>query len=172
MNLLIDPIMVFDVESIGLHGEGFAVGFVVIQAGKEVDARRFACTPIEAYGDVDDREWVSANIPPIPVTCDTPISVRDLFWSEWQAWKKKGAILAADCGWPVEARFLCGCIDDESPYRKWEGPYPFLEISSYLLAKGMDPMKKYARYKEELPEHDPLADSRQSARRLWEAITR
>ena len=55
--------MVFDVESIGLHGEGYAVGYVVIVDGKEVEADMFACPGSMAEGVDSDRLWVYGNIP-------------------------------------------------------------------------------------------------------------
>lgn len=46
--------MVFDVESIGLHGEGFAVGYVVLQDCREVECGMFACDPSKAAGDAGE----------------------------------------------------------------------------------------------------------------------
>ncbi len=42
--------MVFDCESIGLHGESFAVGFVVLDAdGNRHDCGAYACPPSAAH---------------------------------------------------------------------------------------------------------------------------
>ena len=41
-----------------------------------------------------------------------------------------------------------------------------------MLCAGMDPMATYDRLPAELPRHDPLADARQSARLLVEALRR
>ncbi len=73
--------------------------------------------------------------------------------------------MAVECGWPVEARFLAACID-EDPDRASDGPYPLLEISTMMQAAGMDPMATYKRKPEELPAHDPRGDARLSARLL------
>lgn len=169
MSPLMSPLMVFDVESVGLHGEGFSVGYVVLVDGKEVEFGCFTAPLSSAAGDDEGRSWVEANIPPTPITHESPRPVRDAFWFRWAYWKERGAILAADCGWPVEARFLCACVDDDKS-RSWSGPYPFMEISSVLVAKGMDPLAKYDRLPSELPAHNPLFDARQSARLLWEAL--
>ncbi len=88
--------------------------------------------------------------------------------------------MIADCGWPVEARFLAACVDDARPAprtgqlvadspRDFTGPYPLHELASYLLGAGLDPWKKPKRLPGELPEHDPLADTRLSVRMLLEA---
>lgn len=160
--------MVFDVESIGLHGEAFVVGYVVVasETGHELEAHRVACSPDAARGSAASREWIAANCPPIPADATTPRVVRDCFWAAWQRWKASGAVLVSDCAWPVEARFLAACVDDDPATREWLGPYPLHDVASARLAKGFDPLATAERLPNELPQHDPLADARQSAR-LW-----
>ncbi|MFT4235801.1 MAG: hypothetical protein QM607_12490 [Microbacterium sp.] len=162
--------MVFDVESIGLHGEGYAVGYVVIHNGQEVESGMFACLCGMAEGVDSDRLWVYENIPALQPNSPDPFTVREKFWRRWVEWKAKGALLAADCAWPVEARFLAACVDALPDDRRFAGPYPLVEISTWMMAAGHDAMKDYARTDRELPKHNPLADARQSARLLMEAI--
>lgn len=164
---------VFDVESVGLHGEGFAVaGGVYLDNGAGQWEFRFACPIDEAEGDHEGRAWVKTNVPTLEVTHRVPVGIRDAFWAEWKKAKAQypDIVMAAECGWPVEARFLCACIDDMPEERRWEGPYPLHEIASYMAAAGMDPMAKYERTPSETPAHDPLTDARLSARLLSEAI--
>jgi hypothetical protein len=73
--------------------------------------------------------------------------------------------------WPVEAHFLSECVADRPQEREWQGPYPLLDVASVRLAAGLDPLATVDRLPSELPAHDPLADSRQSARLLVEALT-
>lgn len=161
---------VFDVESIGLHGEAFAVGWCAVNTkGEELQSARYACRRDEVDGSDSDRKWVDENIPAIATTCDYHTMI-GWFWSDWLGWKANGAIMAADCAWPVEARFLCKCVDHDREARAFEGPYPFIDIGSVLLALGHNPLKEFDRNANELPKHDPLADARQSARLLVEAI--
>lgn len=164
--------MVFDVESIGLHGEGWTVGFVVVDAtGLPFGTGKYACLPSMAAGSEEGRIWVAANCPPMLTNCSTTHEVRRRFWQDWLVWKERGAVLVADCQWPVEARFLIACIDDAPDERGWSGPYPMHELASFMLAAGMDPMKEYERLPDE-PKHDPLGDARQSARLLVQALAR
>lgn len=164
--------MVFDVESIGLHGEGFAVGYVVCGVGMQaMVGTTYACPPDAANGDTDGRAWIASNCPPIEATHKTPRKVRDAFWQDWLLWKERGAVLVADCAWPVEARFLIACVNDDPINRTWEGPYPLHELASFMVAAGMDPMATYERLDDE-PQHDPLGDARQSARLLIQALGR
>lgn len=169
--------MVFDVESIGLHGDGFAFGYVVVdRTDREIAAGCFACPPPAASGTSANREWVAANV---DLSCikgnvgcvyERPRDVRDQFWTIWQAYKAQGATLWADCCWPVEARFLATCVDDSPTEREREGPYPLHDVATLRLAAGFDPLATVERLPNELPQHDPLADSRQSARLLIEAL--
>lgn len=163
--------MVFDVESIGLHGEGFAVGYVVVNdRGERLEDGYAACSPDAASGTDEGRAWVKENVPPLEQFLSTPVGVRDCFWGTWQHWKERGALLVADCAWPVEARFLAACVDDHPDPRYWEGPYPLHELASFMVAAGMDPMAPYDREKDE-PQHHPLGDARQSARLLIRTLT-
>lgn len=162
---------VFDVESVGLHGEAFAVAGGVYSEDGQVDWEfRFAAPRELAWGEDSDREWINQNVPPMVATHPTLIEMRNAFWAEWEKAKAQGATMAAECLWPVEGGFVQQCVRDNLSERKWGGPYPFLEISSVLLAAGMDPMAEYERHSEELPKHDPTADARQSARLLSDAL--
>lgn len=162
--------MIFDVESIGLHGEGFAVGFVVTDvSGKELESGYAACHPSKANGDPDDRTWVRRNVvPSLPEpTHATPLDVRIYFWSKWLEHKAQGAILWAECGWPVEANFLSACIADDPEPRKWAGPYPLHEVATLMLANDIDPIRNtVVRLPNELPAHNPLSDARLTSRTI------
>lgn len=165
-----DLFMVFDVESIGLHGEGFAVGYVVIDRhGFRKAEELYACPPYNAQGSMEGRSWVGQNVPKMDATCHMPSEVRARFWADWLSWKEQGAVLVADCQWPVEARFLINCVDDDREHREWQGPYPLHELASFMVAAGMDPMATYERLPDE-PQHDPLGDARQSSRLLCRAL--
>lgn len=166
--------MVFDVESIGLHGEGFAVGWTVVgRDGRRVASAQYACEPDRAAGAALDRRWIAANVP-VPgqgYNCSAPRHVRTEFWEAWVYAKARGAVLVADCPWPVEAKFLADCIADD-PTRAADGPYPLIDVASVRLAAGLDPLATVERLPGELPKHDPLRDAFQSARLLLEALDR
>ncbi len=162
---------VFDVESIGLHGEGFAVGWVVVnREGQELDYGECCCDPDTAKGLPADRRWVTEHVPPITPDVESPFGVREVFWTQWLRWKKKGALMAAEVPWPVEARFLNACVDIETSARTWEGPYPLIDIASVRFAVGLDPLETVERLEGEGEPHVALDDARQSARLLVEAL--
>lgn len=166
---------VFDVESIGLHGEGYAVaGGVYFEDGavaKETEFL-FCCSPEDAAGADSDREWIKENIPDLGRNKTSPREVRLAFWNHWKNCKSvyPSLVMAGECVWPVEANFLSACVADDGATRNWEGPYPLHEIASFMDAAGMDPMAGYERLESEMPRHHPLADARQSSRLLCEAL--
>lgn len=163
--------MVFDVESIGLHGEGFAVGYVVVDRnGERLDSGLYACDPSRARGTRDSHNWISENGNSIDATHISPAGVRALFWHTWLEWKDKGATLWADCAWPVEARFLIECIEDDHGMREWAGPYPLHDIATLQFAAGLDPLAFSDRREDELPKHNPFKDALQSARIMLECM--
>ena len=163
---------IFDVESAGLHGEGFAVAGGVYINGAAQSEFRFCCPPEEAEGEEADRDWVKANVPVMEITHRDPRGIREAFWAKWMEAKKQypGIKMAGECIWPVEAGFVARCIYQDKEKRNWEGPYPFHEIASFMQAAGMDPMATYERKASEKPAHEPLADARLSARLLTEAL--
>lgn len=163
--------LVFDVESIGLHGEPFAVGYVVVgSAGNTVEEGLFSCPPEKAQGSRESHQWVKDNCRAFEATHRTPYEVVEAFGAVWLRWKEKKAWLAADCAWPVEANFLEEWVCNALPQREWQGPYPLIDIGSVLFAKGIDPLATHDRLPSELPAHDPLADARQSARLFIECL--
>jgi len=169
---VIDTFMVFDVESIGLHGEGFAVGWVVVtREGQRLAEGVMACDPARCIGTDENHQWAADNVPRLVYAFNHPRALRTAFWAEWRRWSDRGAQLVADCAWPVEARFLAACVDDDET-REWQGPYPLHDLASVLLSCGRNPLETVARRDDELPAHHPLNDARQSARVLVECLTR
>lgn len=168
-------IFMIDVESIGLHGEAFAVAWLVVDSerGEELAHGIFSVPPHIAKGDAESREWCRKNIPVLPFSHLDLGAMREDFWGRWISWKNKGAIMAADCPWPVESRFLADCIDDD-PSRAPNGPYPILDVASLKIGAGAtvaEAMTTGQRLPEERPVHNPLCDCRQSMRELLEAMS-
>jgi len=182
------PLMVLDTESIGLHGPTFAYGYAVVEGHlygrllakgfKYLDPKTLAGTP-------ENHKWVEENCPwafgktPDPDPAEnlgacrvgSPRELRDAFWQDYFFWRQQGALLAADCPWPVEANFLSACIADDPKLREWLGPYPMLDITTALFLKYHE-VRNYERLDTETPAHHPLADALQSARLFLEVLPR
>lgn len=166
---------VFDVESVGLYGEGFAVGGGVYHRGECLREFCFSSPKSLAVADSpQSRQWVDENIPDIKLTHAMAFLMREEFWNTWLKAKNDypGILMAGECVYPVECNFLATCVGAGFAARQVQAPYPLIDISAVMLAAGMDPMATYDREPNEHPKHDPLADARQSARLLWTALQR
>lgn len=167
---------VIDVESLGLYGDAFAVSYGVLSPSGAIQYGDTICidrNDPSLIGSDEDKQWIRENIPFIEINCPSLHQMRERFWKAWIDAKNKypGIVMAAECLYPVEGNFLTGVVkQNEEDVRKWNAPYPFLEISSIMMAAGMDPMANYDRKPSEEPKHHPFADVTQSARLLFEAI--
>lgn len=182
---------VFDVESMGLYGEDFAVAYVVVDRdGTELDAGFFSCPYEEAarvidvvetehlltgqilrqWGEQTDRDlvWVKQNvIPHLPEPSHrTRREMHNAFWEAWVRWKERGASAWVDCGYPVESNFLRACVFEDVS-RIGTAPFPLMEIDTARILTGTGELTRSI---EHLPAHDPLNDARHSARILVESI--
>ena len=172
-SLLKCPIFVFDVESRGLYGEGFAVGCGVYIGGEAQYEFRYLCPVYTAVGgDEEDLKWVETNTPFFHSSYRSPQALRKDFWNVWEHIKARFSDIKVfgDCIFPVETSFFAQCVKDDESNRKFKAPYPLYDIAAILLCAGMDPLKTYDRLPSELPKHDPLADARQSVRLLMSAV--
>lgn len=170
--------MLFDVESIGLHGEGYAVAYSVfdVSTGEEFETGLACCPSYTAKGLDVDRNWILEHVDPhLPdATHDTPGEVRDFFWDVWSRQKPAGTYLYAHCGWPVEANFLSACVNKDTLLNRFAGPFPLRDVADvvHCAREASDTWTShihFGRMDDEYPEHDPVADVRHSARILREA---
>ncbi len=130
-------VLAFDVESNGLHGEAFAVAGVVMEPGGHIRSQFVGRCPIT--GPVDP--WVSENVlgpmADVPETARTARELRAAFWAWYTAAKEGVDVIVAANPYPVEARFLIACQEDDMPGREFDHPFPYYDLSSMLLALGV-----------------------------------
>ncbi|MDA8216826.1 MAG: hypothetical protein M0Z94_04330 [Dehalococcoidales bacterium] len=165
--------LVFDIESIGLHGEAFAVGYVLVdREGRELESGIFACPREQARGQESQRPWVEEHVPRLPLTHSNPRGVRDAFWALWMEMKGRGAQLVSEISWPVQTNFLSACVQDLPAQREKESEMLLYDLSTARLVRGLGSADKEERLPDELPQHNPLADARQTARLFVAALKR
>jgi hypothetical protein len=127
----------FDLETNGLWGQGWAVGAVVRENGREI-ARFTGRCPIQ--GEVNP--WVAENVLPqcesIEVNYGSYEEMCRAF-AEFYTQYKEGAVILTHVGFPVETTLLrdmraFGFIGE------WDAPFPLQDmagiIAGYNLAKG------------------------------------
>ena len=129
-------ILSFDVESNGLHGPAFAVaGLLLDDTGKTLSSFAGRC-PI--VGEID--EFVAAEVIPqfTDLTAAYPDgrAMRDAFWDWYVAAKKAADMVVVQNGYPVEARFLIACQEDDLEARYWDHPFPMIDLTSLLWQIG------------------------------------
>jgi DNA polymerase III alpha subunit (gram-positive type) len=155
-------IMSVDVETNGLYGQPFAIGAVLFNNGETTEEFTARCPcPINM------NEWVKDNVLPaltnMPETHPNYHTMVEAFYS-WYMTHKEGAVIIAHIAHPVETGLFRDMIK-AAPGRDFNGPYPFIDVASVLLAKGFDPLsvdqyilKKKLSVPPESPHH-PLYDA-------------
>ena len=148
-------IFMFDVESDGLYGKGFAVGAVVANE---------MCEIVETFElKVDtsiSSDWVEENVLPhlkdMP-TCNSTKELRTKFY-EFYMKHKDTCNIYSDCNYPVETNFLNDIVQDDEN-RCWNMPYPLMDIatSDNINMSRSELYENTAGKK--LREHNPLDDA-------------
>lgn len=158
--------LVFDVESAGLLGTGFAVGYAIVddESGMTLasDWRSSGLDSVQCSNA--NREWLMENLAPEVLFPDAEhlLSLGELRkWFIALVEEHRDCAPTSDCGVPVESNFLRDC---------GLNPYPLHEIATALLLAGRDPVGTFDRLPFELPKHHPMMDSRQSGRILLECV--
>lgn len=174
-----NQLFVFDVESIGLYGDGFAFGYVVLDTVslQTVTEGGAYCDPFYAGGYYEARQWVAENVSTEGLRRISSLQeLRRDFWEKVWTPLADSSVMMADCPVPVEANFITACMRDvvgvNNSSHFAQSPYPVLDIASVLFACGVNPLSNFPRASDELPEHHPLMDARQSARVLREVVQR
>lgn len=148
-------LLIFDVESTHLFGEGFAVGAIVFDRnGNEID--RFELLSNE--GILKAGQWVKENVLPYILDmprCNTNLELRNSFYNFYLKYKDNSEIWC-DCGFPVETNFLNQIVNDDLEERQWKMPYPLKDIST-LIDIDIDRAKECGL--EGLRKHNPFDDS-------------
>jgi hypothetical protein len=156
-----------DAETDGLYGDIIAVGVVVInEKGIEID--RFGGKIKGLSTEMIKDEWVKENVLPF---LDNSLSdfqdlnlLLDEFWLFWMK-HRETSICIADVQYPVEAGLFRKCVEKDLKARIFQGPFPLLDLSTLLFAKGIDPLTDRFKLcgiqeKQELRQHNPIEDAK------------
>jgi hypothetical protein len=165
----LDYIISIDAETNGLGGQAFAVAMTLSNSQGEQAHVLYRC-PI----DGPPTDWVAANV--LPAITDVPVNCMDyqqlldrilgryLYWTDKLKRAEASFFAAAHVAWPVEARLLLDIFRDDLIWSG--GPYPLVDVSSVLLAKGHNPLSVDDYLKAQgipVPSgspHNPLYDAR------------
>lgn len=169
-------ILSFDLEANNLHGTPFAIGALVVDGHGKVHDSFTARCPIK--GEVDP--WVQTNVlPAIKDMAETHGSYEDLreaFWRWYLAAESASDYVLVSNGYPVEYRFLIDCQEANLEERYWQHPFPILDLTSILVARGQESkiyktqIRKRIRQEATFAQHHPFDDAKLAALMAFEAF--
>lgn len=133
-------LMIVDAESNGLYGEILSVAAIVLdEQFVEVDSF-YAERDLSKIESLDP--WVKENVVPLfkqEHVCPGEVELLEHFWDFWLPYQGRVRAIA-DVTYPVEANLFRKCIEKNLAERSFLGPFPLLDLSTFLLAKGYDPL--------------------------------
>jgi hypothetical protein len=169
-------VLCFDVESNGLHGEAFAVAGVLLDSQTHISSQFVARCPITGPVDAWVQENVLAPMESIAVTATDAKTMRTDFWNWYLEVKDQADIIVAANPYPVEARFLIACQEDDLLNREFDHPFPYLDLSSMLYSLGYTtPAKRHEFVQSAVgtaagDPHNPLWDATATAMAAYQAV--
>lgn len=164
-------IFIVDAETNGLYGEILSIGAMVVDENF-IEMDYF-------YGEVvlEKEEkydfWVLNNVVPYLKNenpFENEFELLEKFWEFWLKYRETAYCLA-DVAYPVEMGVFKKCIEVNENERRFMGPFPLLDLSSFLLAKGYDPLVNRLTLieQEKLNQHHALDDVKMTLE-IWRML--
>lgn len=129
-----------DAETDGLYGAFISVAIVVLDPECNEIERHYLGIKKEKLKVEND--WVKKNVLPILgdyKECEDEDELLSCVWDIWNKYSDNSYAIA-DVAYPVEMRLFEKCIMKDPNNRAFKGPYPFIDLSSILMARNIDPM--------------------------------
>ena len=129
-----------DAETDGLYGPVLSIAVIITNfEGCELERHYWGIQKAQLQ---IKSEWVQQNVVPIMGEYEPCRSEKDMLDRFWKIWAKyhDSAYAVADVSYPVECTVFHRCILENAEERGPEGPFPLLDLSSILIAKGIDPL--------------------------------
>ena len=138
-----------DAETDGLYGSFLTVAIIVTDRRCNEIERRYWGISEDSMVITDP--WVKENV--IGKfgdyeVCEDEYDLLEKVWTVWKKYRDK-AYVVTDVMHPVESRLFTECARNDLENRKFEGPFPILDLSSILYAKGYNPIADYSDILEE-----------------------
>lgn len=150
-----------DVESDGLYGSVLTVALVATDwYGNEIERAYYGICKENMNVT---QPWVVENVLPRLGEYEACTSEDEVLKKAWEFWMRyqPEAYAVCDVGYPVEMRLFQACVQRVTIAESMQAPFPLIDISSILLAKGYDPLierkKLLNEYNLEM-EHNALYD--------------
>lgn len=156
-------LFIIDAETDGLYGSFLSVAVLITDSNYNILREEYY--GIENAKLQVQSEWVKANVIPILgeyEACANEQELLEKVWALWIAYQDQ-VYAIADVAYPVEMRLFQKCVDRCPEERNFQGPYPLLDLSSLLFAKGVDPLaerKTLLKTLKNMQQHNSLEDVR------------
>ena len=157
-----DKYLFVDAETDGLYGSILTVGIVAADSqGKEIERAYYGIA--KEHMAVTD-EWVKEHVVPILGEYESCIDETELLEKVWKFWLRyqEEAYVIADVTYPVECRLFEKCVNLDPENRKMMAPFPLMDLSSMIYAKGIEPLSDRSELAREINEqerHNALEDA-------------
>lgn len=142
-----------DAETNGLYGSFLTVAIIRTDCFcNELDRHYFG---IKTENMVVTDPWTRENVVPILgeyTPCEDEYDLLERVWALWAACREHSYAVAY-VAYPVEARLFSECVRHDETRRRFNGPFPLIDLSTILFARGMDPLN--------LPDDDPAPETKQ-----------
>ncbi len=129
-----------DAETDGLYGTFLSIAVILTgYEGNEIERYYWGINPKTLQ---IQSEWVMQNVVPIMgdyEICRNEDELLEKFWNVWDK-NRENTFAVADVCYPVESTLFQRCVLHDLEERQMKGPFPLLDLSSMLLAKGIDPL--------------------------------
>lgn len=129
-----------DAETDGLYGSFLTVGLAAMDMEGNIIERAYYGIRRENLRVTD--VWTRENVLPVLgdyEACENEDELLEKAWTFWMRYQQE-AYAVADVVSPVEARLFMQCVQKNETMRKWQAPFPLLDLASMLMAAGYDPL--------------------------------
>ena len=161
-----------DAETDGLYGGFLTVAMIATDRdGQDLERTYLG---IRKENMKITSSWVEENVLPRLGEYEVCEDEKELLERTWEFWLRYAdtSYAVCDVGYPVEARLFRKCVELNPEANTFLAPFPLLDISSLLLAKGYDPLMSRAEFLGEQADsrqHNALYDAEVSVR-VWKKL--
>lgn len=150
-----------DAETDGLYGAFISAAVVVTTEDcREIERHYYGISKKKLQAR---ERWVQENVLPVMgeyTPCENEKELLEQVWTVWERYQED-AYAIGDVVYPVEARLFMECVRNDEAHRRFQAPYPLLDLSNIMYAKGINPMterKKLADNESTGRQHNALDD--------------
>lgn len=132
--------MFIDAETDGLYGQVISVAAIVVDE-EYIECEHFYAKQKISLSELQD-EWVKEHVYPIlgeAPEYESEDALLEAFWGFYVM--HPDCFVIVDVPYPVEASLFRKCVEKDEKERRALAPFPLMDLSSMLYAKGIAPLE-------------------------------